>query len=550
MPREDLSVDQLLALLNDKVRSLSTVGTKYDPTVSKSPSGYDLRSDPILRQLARVDTELRSTINAIQPVNRLPTEILAEIFAYIHPRLLQRYLPLIHATHVCRHWRNVIWSTPRSWTWINPKWAALLPLSLRLSGSASIEVEVPSVDSFSFGFVELLLPHCARVASFTLAFSAATRGYCSKIIGRLQCMPDLRELSILAEPGLTTYWLPILSGGMPHLESITLSVFSYGQQVVQLTHLSTINITVEYSTLAEVVELFANNPKLRSATLCGSFRNKSCQRKPGGIRMVSLRQLDLLSWSATSLLQFLALEKGAHICMFGPAFILETIGSEGFFPSDTTFLPNLASLKQLRWYIMSRDTLMEFSGPNGSFSILLPRPEVQTFATDSFPLGEIEELHCESSISSDLLTGTKELNRIIRGMAPAMTQLRKVTFAMCTNSIIQIVLSNLNWATHLKGVTLSHCDHPDPTHDVFHTLLLFARGRILIGPKLEEIRIVCRTNAQRTGFLDHRLAKLVKSFTIVHQSPSETGRTNIEIHRGFPASIRKTTLSVLNSSRF
>ena len=490
-----------------------------------------------------MDTELRSTVNAIQPVNRLPTEVMAEIFAYLHPRLLRSYLFLIRAMHVCRLWRNVISSTPSSWTWINPKWAALLPLSLQLSGSAPIEVEVQSVDTFSFDFVDLLLPHCTRIASFTLAFSAATRGYCSQIVSKLQYMPNLRELSILAEPGLTTHWLPILSGDMPRLERITLSAFSYSQQVVQLAHLSTINITVEYSTLVEVVELFANNPKLRSATLCGSFRNKCCQRKPGEVRMGSLRQLDLLSWSATSILPFLALEKGAHIYMFGPAFILETIGAEGLFPSDTTFLPNLAGLKKLCWYIMVHDTLMEFSGPNGGFSILLPRPEVQTFATDSFPLGEIEELRCESSSSSDLITGTKELDRIIRGMAPAMGQLRKLTFAMCTNSVIQVVLSHLNWATHLKSITLSHCDHPDPTHEIFHALHLFARGRVSADSKLEEIRIVCRTNAQRTRFLDHRLAKVVKSFATVHQSPLETGRTNIEIHRGFPASIRRTTLS-------
>jgi len=353
-------------------------------------------------------------------------------------------------------------------------------------------------------------------------------------------MPNLRHLSILAEPGLTPYWLPILTRGMPNLESITLSFFSYGQQVAQLTHLTTINITVEYTALADVVGLFANNPKLRNAVLCGSFRDKSCQRPHGAIRMVSLRQLDLLSWSATSLLPFLALEKGAHIRVFGPSSILETVSARSLFPSDTKFLPNLVSLKQLRWYLMTRDTLIEFTGPNGAFSILLSRPDVHIFDADSFLLGEVEEFYCESSSALGPAISTNDLNRIFGNMIPAMSQLRKVTLAMCTNSVIHAALSNFDRATHLKSITLSHCDHPDPTHEIFHALLLLAKGRIPIDAKLEEIRVICRTNAQRTGFLDHRLSKVVKSFALVHQSPWEIRRTDIEIQRGFPASMRKT----------
>ncbi|KAF9649563.1 hypothetical protein BDM02DRAFT_3186196 [Thelephora ganbajun] len=522
MSRGDLSIDQLLTLLNNKVRHLSTFGNKYEST------------------FVRLDAELRLTINTIRPVNRLPPEVLTEIFAFLHPRILHRYRPLIHAMHVCRHWKNLISSTPSNWTWINPKWAELIPLSLRLSEFAPIEVEVSSIESFSHSSVDVLLPYSERIASFTLTFSAATRSYYCQIVSGLRCMSNIRMLSIIAEPELTPCWLPILSGSIPHLESITLPFSSYAQQVVQLANLTTVNITVEYSALTDVVELFASNPKLRSATLCGSFRDKSCQRKHGAVRMGSLRQLDLLSWSTTSLLPFLSLKKGAHIRVFGPVSILETVSAWDLSPPDTRFLPNLVGLKQLRWYLMTHNTLMEFTGPNGSLSILLPMPEVQAFAIDSFPLGEVEELYCEPSSASDLAIGTKELNQIIASMIPTMNQLRQVTFAMCTNTIIQVVLSNLDRATHLKSITLSHCDHPDPTRDIFRALLLFAKGRISVDAKLEEIRVICRVNAQRTELLDRMLSKVVKSFVLVRQSPWEMRRTNIEIQRSFPASIQKT----------
>ena len=353
-------------------------------------------------------------------------------------------------------------------------------------------------------------------------------------------MANLRLLSIFAEPGLSPCSLPILSGGMPHLESITLPFFPYGQQVVQLTHLTSINITVDYSTLADVIRLFANNTKLRSATLCGAFSDESCQWRRGAIRTSSLRLLDLLSWGATSILPFLALNEGAQICVFGPPYSLGTVGARDLFPSNTTFLPNLIGLKKLCWYPVVHDTLMELTGPNGGFSILLPWSEPRAFTADSFPLRGVEELYCESGGITSLVITTNKLNRMVDSMVPTMNRLREVTFAMCTSSFIQTVLTNLDHATGLKSITLSHCDCPDPTHDVFHALLLFAKRRLSTNAKLEEVRVICRTNAQRPEFLDRRLSKVVKSFALVHQSPLETRRTKIEIQRRFLASIQKT----------
>ena len=92
-------------------------------------------------------------------------------------------------------------------------------------------------------------------------------------------MLNLRLLSIPAELELSPRSLPILSGDMPHLESITLPFFPYGQKVVQLTHLTSINITVDRSPLADVIWLFVNNPELRMAMLRGMFLDESCQRQ-------------------------------------------------------------------------------------------------------------------------------------------------------------------------------------------------------------------------------------------------------------------------------
>ena len=527
-----------ITLLKGKVRDLFLCGTKYKSTVSQFPTVRDPCSGLMISTLAhqptRVDSiELQFTANAIRPVNRLPTEILIEIFALLHPRLLRRYLPLIHATHVCRHWRNVISSTPSNWTWINPQWVQLLPLSLRLSGSAPIDVEVSDHENFSSDFVDLLLPHGERVATFTSMFPGFSYYYqhaetASKLRSRL---PNLRLLSVITGRGLSSCSLPFLSGDMPHLENITLSFLAFGDQILQLTHLTTINITVERSTLKDVAELFVNNPKLKSATLCGSFSGRSCQRGRGTIRMNSLRQLDLLSSGVISLLPLLALEKGAHIRVSGPTTTPESAEVRNLFPSDITFLPNLVGLKQLRLHFMARDVLVEFVGSDGSFSILLPNHGPHTFNTDSLPLGEVEELYCQAYGSLGPAASMDSVIRPIIEMIPAMSHLCRTTFVMCTELFIHRVLSNLNLAAHLKNITISHCDI---TYSILHPF--FAKRRIPIG----DVRVICSANSQWPQLKDPGPLWMVKSFMIVHQSPLEIHRMNFEIRREFPASIRKT----------
>ena len=118
-----------------------------------------------------------------------------------------------------------------------------------------------------------------------------------------------------------------------------------------------------------------------------------------------LQQLNLLSWGSTSLLPFLALKVRAHICVFGPSYGLGVVGDVDLVPSSTMFLPHLIGLKKLRWYPVAHDTLMELTGPNGSFLILLAWFKPHAPTVDSLPLGMVEELYCESiSTTSPMIT--------------------------------------------------------------------------------------------------------------------------------------------------
>lgn len=459
-------------------------------------------------------TQLRSIANATRPVNRLPQDVLNEIFSLFHPRTLRRYLPLVHATHVCHLWRNIILSTPNNWTWISPTCGDLLPLLLRRSEPAPIEVDISDLGKFNTGFIDNLLPHCKRFVSFTMIVSVTTIGFCSRVAS----MPNLRVLSITTGLGIPSYPLPFLSGSMPHLKSIILPFFVCWKQVVQLAHLTAINITVHHSSLTNVVQLFANNPKLTTASLSGSFRETECQRHRSTARMNHLRQLDLLSWNATSLLPFLVLNINAHI-LLRPSSALG-IGDTLYLPLiNPTSFPNLANLQKLHCHIRSDETSVKFTGPNGSLSILLPYPETHVSTRSFLPVGSIEELYMESN-RTPVMAYMQGPSRVISSLIPTMNQLRKVTFATCPNFIIHIVLSKINRVSPLKAITLLHCDHRDPYgyDDILHKIFLFAKGRVSIDAKLEEVRVISRTCAQQGQPPNHKLImEVVESLVLLDQ---------------------------------
>ena len=77
--------------------------------------------------------------------------------------------PIIPLTHVCRHWREAIISSPRNWASLDNGWKQLVPTCLRRAGAVPLTVNIKvSAIERDKTFIEAILPHASRVTHLSL----------------------------------------------------------------------------------------------------------------------------------------------------------------------------------------------------------------------------------------------------------------------------------------------------------------------------------------------------------------------------------------------
>ena len=137
----------------------------HDPSFTDlSPYGPQL-SD-IERDLHEVLQAARTIKNTFLPVNRLPPEILSTV---LENRTSD--LDLVAATHVCRHWRSILISTPSFWTRFRFQPTRDVSRALTYferSKSAPIDIEMNVHSQLDLEFSKHLAPHIARTRSLII----------------------------------------------------------------------------------------------------------------------------------------------------------------------------------------------------------------------------------------------------------------------------------------------------------------------------------------------------------------------------------------------
>jgi hypothetical protein len=156
--------------------------------------------------------DLKSQRNALMPISRLPTEIIARVFHEVraghngHGRPNGSYiwsaaspnepsLKWISVSHVSRHWRNVAINDANLWTYLplkNPKWTMIMLERSRMATIPAITMKVEELDEPT---VTTLTHHIPRVS--VLVIPNMPRGTLKQVLAGLpSTSPNLEALSI------------------------------------------------------------------------------------------------------------------------------------------------------------------------------------------------------------------------------------------------------------------------------------------------------------------------------------------------------------------
>ena len=156
-----------------------------------------------------------SFINAHTLINRLPTEILVEIFFLTHPRCSPqlyidtesssntRDLPWYPMVAVCRYWRSIVHGTPRLWWLVHVTNTTTLDAvghTLSMSGTQSVDVIIEDCDDIK-DFMDELLRRRPRINLLHVQNVPCHQGeYIETFVHKP--LPALRTLQLWFDPTL------------------------------------------------------------------------------------------------------------------------------------------------------------------------------------------------------------------------------------------------------------------------------------------------------------------------------------------------------------
>ena len=108
---------------------------------------------PLEQKLSMVIVELRRSKNAARPINRIPRETLANVFAFLLRRVPPIHTPqyaaarlfhewIVCVTHVCHHWRETALMFPSLWSTIDVTRPEVVDAFTSRSGSLPLHIHV------------------------------------------------------------------------------------------------------------------------------------------------------------------------------------------------------------------------------------------------------------------------------------------------------------------------------------------------------------------------------------------------------------------------
>lgn len=337
------------------------------------------------------------------PVDRLSPEIISRIAQCLLDEDSIDTRWIIPLTHVCRHWRKSIISTPGNWTLASSERIGLARLSLERRGSIPLKLwlDMRRIRGNPV-FSALFMPYIQNAGILSIGSVSSTIELIQTLRKFPQPMSNLRSLSLSGYANGTDplgVSVPSLTHLLTHLSLIDIPLYPPFLLLRTLTDLKLRNhkFILHLDTLLGFLE---ENRSLERATLEIRFIHSSL-RVPQLRRIATMNRLRYLSirggdaMNSKALISNIALRRGTHleiVCDDTDARLDDILSGV-----PAAQLSNLQSPACMEYQSYSR--IVRLSGPNGSFSFENP-PSLDD------PFAEIPLLH---------LTGVQELHLRHRG---------------------------------------------------------------------------------------------------------------------------------------
>lgn len=346
--------------------------------IQKHSARWDTaKIDATERRLQTAAAVVRGARNSQQPINRIPPELLAQIFSMIQHHL-PSFLPLVgrgsdyprgrewlRVLQVCRHWRGVAATFCSLWATIDND---LRPLTFLKRSSQSLLTVVFGLTKTGFDQHSLakIIEELLRIREFHIDFHHSVS--CLESSGFLtNSAPNLVSLSLLPnhQPripgGLSSTLSKLFGGEMPKLKQLCLGHFtSWPQNYFQnLTHLCLVEQdTLTRPSTSEFLDFLGSSPRLEKLALVNAGPTRSISNDLPLVpidRFVALDHLTEIDIntsngiaSITRLLSHLALPEQTHMFLWGKPLVQPAEELSTLFPSDVSQLQNIQNIQEYR----------------------------------------------------------------------------------------------------------------------------------------------------------------------------------------------------------
>ena len=418
--------------------------------------------------------------NMLQPVNRLPPEILCRVVRFVPDKKAKDTKSIIPLTHVCRYWRESIVSAAGLWTLVSSESTDLTALCLGRSKAAPLEVYL-DLRTRDREFFNLLLPRIHNTGSLSVHGFSYIEELTRALPNFPRSTPNLQSLTLRvtftrAERNRSSDLFDPLANTLKHL---SLSHFPLSPSLLRLRSLTELDLSdnrlnVPLDTLLNFLQ---ENRSLETATLSIGFAEPSLRSSRLGAAIeTQLRHLHIRcsdAMDSRALISGIALQRGARLEISHQSSDAYATVSGILSGVPAKQLPNLSSPTFMECQSYCRS--IRLLGPSGAFSFkCLHGPEDPFSELPLLPLSltsvrELRLVHSRSERASSPLKPTI----FHPSLLPALETLA-VNCETSMSHLFSMLFSNPPSSPSLKTLALLDCN---VTEDFMEELTKFASNR-------------------------------------------------------------------------